>query len=155
MVCANNEIYRDVPYWRWDGRPIVEHIAASRVLPDGAKLAELRNKLQYLEGGWVTVYNDLATRWLNEIYAEREEESFDEGDVIEDATSDQLRFAETFLSQLRQLLYCPPPENTDVATHGNAVAAGDENPPVLEIPADGLIAKNENVTASDDLNNVE
>jgi hypothetical protein len=82
-----------VPYWRWDGRHLVNHIAAIKVIPKGKELVELKNKLKYLEGGWVTVYNDLSCRWYDEIEALERESSgqFYEEDYV---AFDELETAE-------------------------------------------------------------
>jgi hypothetical protein len=42
-------VHEIVPYWRWDGQSIVERIARTKILPCGNELAELKNKLQYLQ----------------------------------------------------------------------------------------------------------
>ncbi|MDR0633269.1 MAG: hypothetical protein LBF84_03990 [Holosporales bacterium] len=77
---ARNEL---VQYWRWDGRRIVDDIAQTKMFPSDATLAELKDKLRYLVGGWVTVYSDLAQKWYDEIVAAKEKESANDGDVAD------------------------------------------------------------------------
>jgi hypothetical protein len=96
-------VHEIVPSWMRNIESIVEHIACTKTLPRADELAELRNKLQYLQGGWLAVYNEISIRWYNELESAREEEYYK--GVGEELIIEEEKRIDNLLEQLKQSLW--------------------------------------------------